>query len=256
MHKWTEEELTYLREIAPGNSREETRRLMSEKFNHDFTLSQIISIRKRYNIRSDKIKPFEGKLHIWTEEEKAYLREIAQGRSREEMRVLMNEKFDYDFTLSQIVNACNRFKIKNGRQTTFQKGQTTWNKGLKGVMKANKGSFKKGNIPAVYKPVGSERIASDGYHHIKVADPNVWKYKHVVIWEEANGPLPEGHVVLFADGDKNNLSLDNLLLVSRKELAVLNKQRLIYEDKDLTKVGLTIAKLKIKTQQLKKDKLN
>lgn len=193
-------------------------------------------------------------MHKWTEEEKAYLREIAQGRSREEMRVLMNEKFDYDFTLSQIVNACSRFKIRNGRQTTFSKGHQTWNKGLKGIMKANKSSFKKGNIPAVYKPVGSERISSEGYHQIKVADPNVWRYKHVVIWEEANGPIPEGHAVLFADGDKNNLSLDNLLLVSRRELAVLNKQGLIYKDKDLTKVGLTIAKLKIKTTQLKKDR--
>ena len=32
--------------------------------------------------------------------------------------------------------------------------------------------FKKGHIPANYRPVGSERVNADGYIEVKVADPN------------------------------------------------------------------------------------
>ena len=42
------------------------------------------------------------------------------------------------------------FRDKLGR---FQKGSKPWNKGVKGAMKSNKTSFKKGNIPAITNPV-------------------------------------------------------------------------------------------------------
>ena len=50
---------------------------------------------------------------------------------------------------------------------------------------------------------------------------------------------------IFADGNKENFDIKNLLLVSRKELAVLNKNKLIKNDAELTNIGVTIAKVKI-----------
>lgn len=38
--------------------------------------------------------------------------------------------------------------------------------------------------------------------------------KHRFLWETANGPIPKGHKVIFADGDKTNITLDNLIMVS------------------------------------------
>ena len=49
----------------------------------------------------------------------------------------------------------------------------------------------------------------------------------MLLWEQRHGrPVPDGHLVLFADGDRRNFDPANLLLVSRAELAVMNKRRL------------------------------
>jgi hypothetical protein len=64
-----------------------------------------------------------------------------------------------------------------------------------------------------------------------------------MIWEAANGPVPKGHVILCADGNRHNIDLDNLLLVSRKELVVMARLGLITSDTDLTKTGKTLAEV-------------
>ena len=52
----------------------------------------------------------------------------------------------------------------------------------------------------------------------------VGKYalKHRVVWEQNNGPVPDGMVVVFKDGNKLNTAIENLELVSRKELMSKN----------------------------------
>jgi hypothetical protein len=50
---------------------------------------------------------------------------------------------------------------------------------------------------------------------------------------------------MFADGDRTNLDIDNLLLVSRSELTVMNNMGLITPDRDLTKIGKQIAALSL-----------
>jgi hypothetical protein len=66
-----------------------------------------------------------------------------------------------------------------------------------------------------------------------------------MIWEKANGKVPKGHVVIFADGNIRNFNLDNLMLVSRAELGVMNRCCLISIHKELTRTGKTIADIKI-----------
>lgn len=74
-------------------------------------------------------------------------------------------------------------------------------------------------IDALKRPVGSERKDYDGFYKVKVgvdeSGKPIWKRKHIVIWEEANGPIPEGYVIMFKDGDRSNLDLDNLVCVPR-----------------------------------------
>lgn len=116
-----------------------------------------------------------------------------------------------------------------GKNTRFKKGHIPANKGLKrpgyapGRMKESQ--FGNGNKPYNWMPVGSERIF-EGYHQRKVTDtgypPRDWKFIHRLLWEEANGPIPSGHVVMFVDGDLENLSLSNLCLASRSEIARKN----------------------------------
>ena len=182
-------------------------------------------------------------LHKWSKEEIEYLKQVAPGHSYEEIFKLMNDKFEYQFTLEQIKGAMNRNKIKTGLGGHFKKGSTPWNKGVKGYMGSNKTSFKKGNIPINHKEIGSERITRDGYIEIKVAEPNKWQLKHRYVWEQHYGEIPKGYNIIFLDKDTTNISIENLACVSREELLIINKNNLIKNDIELTKAGVNLSKL-------------
>lgn len=191
--------------------------------------------------------------HIWSDEEKEFLKEICFGRSYKEIIKMMNDKFEHQFTQGQIKGAIGRNNLNTGRTGRFERGHRPANKGTKGIMKANKTSFQKGHIPKNHKEVGSERVNVDGYTEIKVAEPNKWRLKHRVMYEKYhNVDLNSEQLIIFADGDKSNLTKENLLLVDNKQLLALNKHKLIKENGELTKVGLNIANIIIKLNDLKR----
>lgn len=188
-----------------------------------------------------------------------FLREIAPGKTYKEIVEIFNKKYDLDMTVDKLSSLLSRKKIKTGTTGCFRKGFIPWNKGKKGYIGANKTSFKKGNKPKNWRPIGSERINDEGYTLIKVSNEGGmlkrWALKHRVVWEQYHKKkIPKGSVIIFADGDKNNLNIENLICVTRNELKVLNKCRLISSVPELTKTGLNIAKIKIKLEELRKEK--
>lgn len=75
--------------------------------------------------------------------------------------------------------------------------------------------FKPGNMPPTLVPVGTESM-SKGYMRVKVAEPNVWRQRSHIAWEEANGKsLPDGWIVCHKDGDPLNDEPGNLVALSR-----------------------------------------
>ena len=166
----------------------------------------------------------------------------------------MNDKFEYQFTESQIKGALRRYGLNTGLTGQFTKEHTPWNKGKKGLSIGGKETqFKKGHQPINHRKVGSERITVDGYTEIKVAEPNKWRLKHRVMYEKYhNVELDPKQLVIFADRDKSNMSKENLLLVDNNQLLVLNHNKLINEDAELTKVGVNVANLIIKIKESKK----
>lgn len=110
-------------------------------------------------------------------------------------------------------------------ETFFKKGSQPVNKGKsihdyctpEAIEAMKTGQFKKGQKTFNYRPVGSERLTKDGYLEIKVADPNKWKGKHVVEWEKVNGKVPKGHIVVFKTGNKLNVLVENLEMITRVE---------------------------------------
>jgi hypothetical protein len=115
-----------------------------------------------------------------------------------------------------------------GTATRFKPGQTPWNKGshyVAGGRSAEtrfKSGHRGGRAVQVYQPIGAERISKDGYLQRKVNDDlpfqRRWRFVHVLLWERHHGPVPKGHAIVFRDGDKRNLVIENLDCVSRQEL--------------------------------------
>lgn len=192
-------------------------------------------------------------MHRYTEEQIAFMREHFPGMSRVEFHRRFNEHFALALTFSQVLAALKNRGITNGRDSRFQAGHIPATLGQRGIRHSIGTEFKAGHRPHNYRPLGSERVNSDGYLEVKVADPKTWKGKHRMVWEELHGPIPPGHAVIFGDGNKRNLAPENLLLVSRSELAVMNKFGLVGGSGELTAVGRSIAQLRMGTTRKTKN---
>lgn len=116
-----------------------------------------------------------------------------------------------------------------GAASRYKPGRVPENKGLRrpgwapGRMADNQ--FKPGQLTHNHVPIGFERVNADGYRDRKVAEPRTWKSVHVLLWEEANGPVPAGYAVIFKDGDKANIVLENLECISRRDLMLRNSSQ-------------------------------
>ncbi|RIM94760.1 HNH endonuclease [Staphylococcus xylosus] len=195
--------------------------------------------------------------HIWTEDEKQFLRDNVQGTPIHDLTKMFNEHFDTNLTYTQIRGTVKRLKLKCGVSARFTKGHVTWNKGIPIYnKKCEKTQFKKGNKPKTTLPIGAERINSYGYVVVKVSNEggynHRWKLKHKVIWEEKYGKVPPKHNLIFLDGDKTNNDLSNIALIKRSELARLNHQNLIYSDAELTRTSINIVKIQNKIAERNK----
>ena len=101
-------------------------------------------------------------------------------------------------------------------------------------------------------PKGAEKTRADGYVHVKVCSKrdggkktDNWKRKHRLIYEQANGKIPDGYVIIFLDGNKQNITLDNLMPASQAEFAYMNRNGLFSSDQNVTMLGLAAAKMRI-----------
>jgi hypothetical protein len=98
----------------------------------------------------------------------------------------------------------------------FKKGQTAWNKGMKGLQIGGVATqFKKGNKPFNWKPDGSERVDTDGYAMIKVNGKFILKHRY--IYEQHHGKIPAGYIIIFKDKNPSNFDINNLEAITRDE---------------------------------------
>lgn len=196
--------------------------------------------------------------HIYTKEQDKFIRERIKGTGTKELTEMFNEHFKLQLGQNQIRAYIKNHKLKSGIDARFRKGRTPCNKGKKGICAegCEKTWFKKGHTPANHKPVGSERVDVDGYTLVKVAEPRKWRLKHQLVWEEHNGPVPKGYAVIFGDSDKRNFDISNLILVSKKQLLILNNKKLIQNDAELTRTAVIVADLYQKINDRKKPRKN
>jgi hypothetical protein len=196
--------------------------------------------------------------HNYTPEQLDFIRENIRKMTWKELAPLFNDTFGTNLSYKALAATGKRHGIKSGRTGGFPKGLVPWNKGKKGwkAPGSERTWFKKGNRPHSWVPVGSERITIDGYMEVKIQEGKFqknWKGKHILIWEQHHGrPVTPGHAVIFGDGNNRNFDPENLLLVSRAQLARMNQLGLIKNDAKLTKTGVLIADVLNKAGELKK----
>ena len=130
---------------------------------------------------------------------------------------------------SSILNAAKTYGLRKSAAYMatgpgcFKQGNQAWNKGKKGLDIGGKHTrFKKGQKPQTWQPIGHERVC-DGYLQRKVTDtgntPRDYRPVHHLVWEEHTGePVPEGHALVFRDGNRRNFDPANLELITRAEL--------------------------------------
>ena len=202
-------------------------------------------------------------MHRYSEEQKEFIIANNYGKYSKELAEMFNQYFNTNITAKEIAYFRRNNKLNSGLTGQFKKGNIAHNKGKKqieymsqeSIERTKKTRFKKGNKPKNYRPVGSERITKDGYIEVKVSDPNKWETKNKIIYKQYFGDIPEGHKVIYADGNKLNNDINNLILVSNNEELIMNRHRLRTEDIELTKTGYLIAKVIDKTNMVKNERL-
>jgi hypothetical protein len=115
------------------------------------------------------------------------------------------------------------------RRTQFAAGHATWNKGKSFVAggRSAETRFKAGRKPHTWHPIGATRVTKDGTIERKISDTRVTRHDfvpvHHLIWRmHGRGSIPAGHVLSFVDGNKANVDINNLAIISRAELMQRN----------------------------------
>lgn len=202
-----------------------------------------------------------AKIHKYSHEEKEFIRSYAHGHSYEEIAKAVNEKFNLDLSKKQIRWYLKNNGISTGITGRFEKGHIPDNKGksmsAETYKKCSATMFQKGSMPKNHKPVGTISVRNNykiGQKCVyeKVAEPNVWRMKHILEWEQHYGEVPKGKMVIFADGNPLNTDIGNLVLITRQQNAVMNRWGVHGIDRESTETAANIATLKIKISEKKK----
>lgn len=127
---------------------------------------------------------------------------------------------------------------KLGQASQWQPGNTPWNAGkhyLAGGRSAEtrfKPGERRGAAAHNYQPIGTVRLTCDGLLERKVTDNPAlyparrWVGVHRLVWAQAHGPVPPGHIIVFKPGQRttvlNEITPDRLECITRAQLAARN----------------------------------
>lgn len=259
MRKWPDEVVEWMRWNTPGRTAGELAVLMNrqgfdKKYGMVFTEAAVKGAKGRYGFKSGtpRGRP-KGHPTRYPDGMEEYIRGIARGREAAEIAAAVSEHFGIQFSVTQ----CRAYKknhgIRSGLDCRFRKGRVPSNKGKKmgsrQYEKCRATMFRKGNVPANRMQAGELTHTTDGYLIRKVQEQGTqrerFEFVHRAVWEEHNGPVPEGKMVSFLDGNRDNCDIANLVLIGKDENMELNRSRLRSGDAGLTEAGINVARLKI-----------
>lgn len=133
----------------------------------------------------------------YTKEQDDWLRENISKYTYKELTVAFNSQFQTNKNYYTLKSHCaNILKLKSGKPA---------NKGIRNWRNA---------------PIGTERIGSNGRIMVKVSNIPTsretknhslnWTEKGRYVWEQHHGKIPEGHNIVYLDGNPLNCDISNL----------------------------------------------
>ena len=244
MTKYSAEIDDYLRQIVPGTPFKEVTAKVNEKFGRDLTEKQIRAHCKTLGLRNGcKHGNPAGYSSLFTKEEQEFIARNVRGRLTTDLTDMLNAEFGTSYTPRQIRTYKKNHHLQSGVDCTFRATgrRFTLPKGTR-IPGSEKGWFKKGQMPHNHLEVGAKAVTKDGYIRVKIAEPNYWEFLHLLVWQEANGPIPPDHNIIFLDNNKQNCSLENLYCIPKDEYGAL--QTLRSDNPEITLTAATVVKLK------------
>lgn len=261
-NSYTPAQLQFLAERSGTMLRAELTEAFNRRFGQNRSVKAITSTIKREKLpQRAPGYPKGHNITLFTPEQIEFIKRAYRSMSLRDVLRILNQWWDEDFTHAQLYAFVKNHKIHSGRTGHFQKGGND-PRSYKGPRMPNSGQFKKGTLNGAaahnYVPVGSLRWSKDGYLERKVTDdPDLvparrWVGEHRLMWEAAHGPIPDGHVVMFLDGDPCNLELDNLRAVPRGVLGLLNKRWPGATHGEARKAAILACELELKANKRRK----
>ena len=268
--KYPDEMLSFVQEHGHEGTIEEMRQQVNERFGLSLDYGQMKSYFSNHKIHS---APKKGRKAEWASKYpkgmEDFVRSIAKGKSSKELTDAVNAKYgEGTITVAHMKAYKKNHGINTGLTGRFEKGHVPPNKGKKLTPEQYKKMaptmFKKGQTPHNGgTPVGEIRLRKPRknrpgdrpYYWQKVAQPNVWRMRHVVVWEEHNGPVPDGCMITFADNNSLNCDISNLILETKGQHAIKNAKYLHFPksyDMESAKALNQLADLKMATTKAKK----
>lgn len=251
----------FVRQMSPLLRDQELSVATNEKFGTAFTASKMKAYRGNRGIRnyqkqlsSEEYWKYQTK---WPKGMFEFIRDNSWGVSSEEMANMVNEKFGTSFTKNRMKSFRAKYGIRSGVTGWFRKGRAPATKGKTleeicgydpdKLARVRATQFREGQRPPNEKPIGTITTTTDGYlirkKQMEGTQWERWEFLHRAVWEEYNGSVPEGMVVVFRDGNKQNCDISNLMLAKRSEVPVMTRKGYWSEDPDLTETALNIVRL-------------
>lgn len=179
-------------------------------------------------------------VRIFTKKQNDFIYQNYKNISSQQLASLINKEFGTSFTAIQLRSFKVHHKLKSGYNNHFKPGTVPWNKGTKGVMKANSGSFKPSKI-------GQTNI-HDGYKIIKTLQG--WQQYSRYMYEKYHDcKLTSDERINYLDGDKSNFAKENLIKVTKQEVARLHHDGYSFDNPDLNKASINVVRLKMKVRE-------
>lgn len=252
--RYPQEVHDYIRQHYQTQTRSEMVEHLNAAYGTEFTKAKMKCYMANHKLTGGKREVvYSG---VIPKELDAWIRKHAKGKTTPELAKMAQEA-GWRITRQQLRSYMQRKGIKNGVNCQFQNGHDPFTKGKKwedymspeSLERAKKGLYQKGREAENKKELGQICKTKDGYLLVKVAEKGDqwtrWKLLHRVIWEKANGPIPQGMMITFLDGNKENVSLENLALISMAENAILRTKGYRSSNPEITQAGITTAKISI-----------